>query len=206
MINFDAKFEPHDHPFPYQTMGDMLSIEDVRRLNAELPAKDLYTRYVKDGPQHPKRYRMWLFNLYEDGARTPRTGELPPAWQELLDSLLSKDFEEWASGLVGMDLSELDLTLGLYAYEDQDFTTVDTGKQRKAVHWAFYLNEDWTERDGGQMHLWTAKDAEQPAVSVVPVGGTSALFFPGPSSWHNIGTITTAGKDRINIMIEYWKS
>jgi hypothetical protein len=207
MINFDAKFVRHHDPFPYHTISDVLSAEKVHRLNAELPPLDLFKREIKEGAQHSKQYHMWRFGLYEDGQRAPRTDELPAPWLELLDSLLSEDFSTWASDGLGLDVRALTLTLGLYRYGDRDYTTKDTAKLRKAVQWALYLNEDWGADDGGALHFWTAKDAPEPTVSIVPVGGTCALFSPSPVTWHNIGTVTSSGeKERINIMIEYWKS
>lgn len=207
MINSKAVFEHFDAPYPHYRVSGLLSPADLRRLNADLPPWRLFRREIKEGPGHTKTYRMWLMDLYDHDGRAPGTAELPAPWSELLDDLLSEEFAALVRDGLGIDVSELALTLGIYRYEDGDYTSVSTGKATKVIHWAFYLNESWTPEEGGAMHLWTANDAEEPAVSIVPVGGTTAVMFPSEVTWHNIGKITTGStKDRINIMIEYWKA
>jgi hypothetical protein len=206
VINFKAAFERHEAPFVHYTVKDVISQEDLRRLNAEVPALDLFRREVKEGAQYRKNYNMWLFDLFKDGVLADRVDEMPAAWRELLEALLSPDFAVWATEGLGTDVSILPLTMGLYRYSDRDYTTADTAKLEKALHWALYLNEDWTAEDGGGLNLWSAKDDEQPATTIIPTGGTMALFAPHAGTWHNIGTITSGGqKERLTIMLEYWK-
>jgi len=207
VINTEAVFERFEHPYPYSLVSGLLSAEDLSRLNAELPPWDLFRRLVKEGPEYDKHYRMWLMDLYDEQGRAAGTEKLPPAWAELLDDLLSPQFAAALERGLGVDLAGLGLTLGIYRYIDGDYTTVSVGKSTKVVHFAFYLNDSWTDVEGGHMHLWTAKDAMEPAVSIVPVGGTAAVMSPSEVTWHNIGKITTGtAKDRINIMVEYWKN
>lgn len=207
MINPDAVFERYSKPYPYFLVSDLLSAEDLAWLNAELPPWDLFRRLVKEGPGHDKHYRMWLMDLYDDNGRAPGAEKLPEAWARLLDDLLSPQFTAMLEGGLGLDLNGLGLTLGIYRYVDGDYTSVSVGKSTKVVHFAFYLNESWTDEEGGHMHLWSAKDAADPTESIVPVGGTAAVMSPSDVTWHNIGEITTgSAKDRINIMVEYWRA
>ncbi|WP_410575590.1 2OG-Fe(II) oxygenase [Amycolatopsis sp. cmx-4-61] len=206
MINLAAKFERFSSPFTYYTIDDVISAEDLKRLNAEVPPIELFARQHKEGPQHRKNYQFDLLDLYENGERAPKAAQLPESWAQLLDSLLSPEFCAWASDGLGLDMSTFPLTLGLYRYGDRDYTTVDTAKATKAMHWALYLNDEWSESDGGRLNLWSAKEAPEPEVSILPGGGTCAMFAPTERTWHNIGKVTTGGKrERLTIMLEYWK-
>ncbi|MET8760685.1 2OG-Fe(II) oxygenase [Lentzea sp. NPDC004782] len=206
MIDTNVRFDRFDEPFTHYTTGPVIPSQDLKRLNAELPAEDLYRRQVKEGREFDKNYQMWLFDLAEDSLRLPATERLPQAWSELVDSLLSKEFTEWASDGLGIDLAACPLTLGLYRYGDRDYTTVSTAKLTKAMHWALYLNEDWAPEFGGRLNLWSARDAAEPAVEITPAGGTCAMFAPTEHTWHNIGKVTTGGQvERLTIMLEYWK-
>ncbi len=206
MIDTSVEFDRFDVPFTHYTTGPVIASADLAKLNAEPPSADLYRRQVKEGQQYDKNYQMWLFDLFEHGKRTPGTERLPVAWAALLESLLSRDFTQWASDGLHLDLAACRLTLGLYRYGDRDYTTVSTAKLTKAMHWALYLNEDWSSEYGGKLNLWEAKDAEEPAVSILPAGGTCAMFAPTERTWHNIGKVTTGGEvERLTIMLEYWK-
>jgi hypothetical protein len=207
LLKFDAEFRWHTDPFRYATIDRVIDPEDLRLLNSEVPELRLFKREIKEGAEHRKQYNMWRMSLVEDGRRVAGTDELPPSWRKLLDSFLSPEFKRWATAGTGVDVAPLRLTMGLYRYSERDYSTVDTAKLTKALHWAFYLNEEWTGEDGGALHLWSEKTAPQPSASIIPRGGTSALFAPAENTWHNIGTITADGRrERLTIMVEYWNS
>ncbi len=207
MINKIAEFRRHGSPFTHHTMESVIAPADLARLTARPPARELYRRLVKEGPRHVKNYRVWLLVLFEHGERTAAARHLPPAWAELLDSLLSPDLATWASDGLDRDLTTFPMTVGLFRYGDGDHQTVGTGKASKAVHWVLHVSDGWSPGFGGELHLWRAGDDTVPARSIPPLGGTSVLFTPHDATWHSIGEVTSGSRyERLTIVLEYWQA
>ena len=103
-------------------------------------------------------------------------------------------------------LAGLRMTIGIYIFENGDFTTVDSGKVEKAISVALYLNREWAAEDGGNLHLWRVKSPyEPPARTFVPRGGHVAVASFGDGTWHNIAAVRN-GRSRISMMIEFWRT
>ncbi len=54
---------------------------------------------------------------------------------------------------------------------------------RRALTVILYLNEDWTDQDGGQLRLWP--DADQVPLEILPAGGTLVTFL-SDRFWHEV--------------------
>jgi hypothetical protein len=206
LIKTDVSLTHIDDPFSFFSGGPLLSDADLARLNAELPARDLYKHEIKVGPEHKKQYNMWRGAVFENGERTAAAARLPAAWAELFEALLSDGWRRWLTRETAIDLTGLPVTVGLYIFENGEFTTVDNGKVEKALSVALYLNEAWAAEDGGNLHLWRSKDPyETPARTFVPRGGHVAVCRFGEASWHSIGAVRN-GRSRVSMMIEYWRT
>lgn len=207
MINTDIRLERRNDPFTHYTASGLLSPADLGRLNAELPARELFRREIKVGQQHRKQYNMWRFAVYEDGTRTEAARRLPAKWTELLDSVLADQFRLWLAKELDTSLDGLPLTVGVYLFGDGDYTTVDNGKQNKAVSFALHLNDHWLPEYGGASQHWSGKQAAEPVSVVYPFGGHCSILQPGPETWHNIGSVDTGGRrERVTMMIEFWQT
>jgi hypothetical protein len=195
-----------DDPFSFFHGGPLLSREDLERLNAELPARELYRHEIKVGAEHKKQYNMWRVAVFEQGAKTPTAARVPPAWAELIDELLADEWRAWLTRETGIELAGRPVTIGLYIFENGDFTSVDNGKLAKALSVALYLNTDWACEYGGNLHLWHDKGdpGQTPARTFVPLGGHVAVCRFGETSWHSIGAVRN-GCSRVSMMIEYWQ-
>lgn len=55
----------------------------------------------------------------------------------------------------------------------------------RVVSLVLYLNESWSESDGGQLHLFTRNHADTLAAVVPPQAGTLACFMSG-EIWHEV--------------------
>jgi len=203
------KTQPLDHiddPFSFYYGGPLLSREDLERLNADLPTRELYRHEVKVGTEHKKQYNMSRVAVFEQGAKTKTAARVPAAWAQLIDELLADKFRQWLTKETGIKLADLPVTIGLYIFENGDFTSVDNGKLAKALSVALYLNDDWACEYGGNLHLWHAKDgaAQIPAQTFVPLGGHVSVCRFGETSWHSIGAVRN-GSSRVSMMIECWQ-
>lgn len=206
MLNTHVRLERIDDPFPFFFGGSLLSEQELQRLNAELPARELYTREIKVGSQYNKQYNMWRCGLFENGAKTAKAASLNLAWTELLDDALSTNLRNWLTGETDVSLDGLPVTVGLYVFENGDFTTIDSGKVEKALSVALYLNKEWAADDGGNLHLWRNKAPfEVPAWTFVPRGGHVVVGWWSSNTWHSVSPVRT-GRSRIAMMIEYWKT
>ncbi len=195
-----------DDPFSFYFGGPIIAHEDLVRLNSELPARELYRHEIKVGEEHKKQYNMWRVAVFEQGGRTKAAERLPAAWVELLDELLANPFRQWLTNETGIDLAGKPVTVGLYIFENGDFTSVDNGKLAKALSVALYLNEDWVCEYGGNLDLWQSKGerGQTPARTFVPLGGNVCVCQFRETSWHSISAVRN-GRSRVSMMIEYWR-
>jgi hypothetical protein len=207
MINTAVQLEKSESPFLHYTGKGLLSAETVKELNAVLPERRLYSREVKTGSQHRKEYRMWRCEPAVNSTRTTVADELPSAWSNLVDGVLSPTFRAWVTEQTGVDVTTCPLTAGLYILDDGDFTTTDTGKTEKLLTFALYLNEHWDDAYGGKYQLLTGKTATEPVREIAPVGGTCTTMTPSETSWHRIQPVDTGGRtSRMMMMLEFWRA
>ncbi len=208
MIDTTVGLSRNDQPYLYYVGDGLLSPENLKALNANIPDREVYTREIKRGPQHRKEYNMWRCEPARDGVRTEDADRLTEPWSELVNSALSEDFRDWLAAAVQIDLRPCPVTVGLYIFGDGDYTTIDTGKVAKAQSFGLYLNEHWSKEYGGAFQVFTRKDPEiAPAREIIPVGGRCITMAPADSTWHRIQTVDTGGKlDRLLMMVEFWKA
>lgn len=207
MIRTDVELRRYDDPFLFYVGDDLLSPETLKELNATIPDRALYSREIKLGSTHRKQYKMWRCEPGLDSARTTVADQLTEPWSNLVDSALSTEFRTWLSDAVQIDIRPCPTSIGLYIFEDGDYTTIDTGKKEKALTLGLYLNEQWSTAYGGLFQTFTAKDPTLPPVQqIVPVGGRCVTWTPTDTSWHRIDTVNTGDKvNRLLMMMEFWR-
>ncbi|MFR9770787.1 2OG-Fe(II) oxygenase [Nocardia sp. SC052] len=207
MIRTDIELSRYDSPFVHYSGDGLLSREDLAVLNAELPDRSVFSREIKSGEQWRKEYRMWRCEPANEGARTAVADRLPRPWSDLVNSVLSRPFREWLSEQTQVALQSCPLSVGLYIFEDGDFTTIDTGKLEKALTFGLYLNETWLPEFGGEFQAFDRKSPDvAPVRETVPVGGRCITFTPTESSWHRIAGVDTGGRfERLLMMLEFWR-
>lgn len=204
MINL-RPLEHIDDPFSFFFGSRIIGPEDLARLNSELPARELYRREIKVGAEHKKEYNMWRVGVFEQGAKAQTADHLPSAWAKLLDELLSASWRQWLTSNTNVELAGKPVTIGLYIFENGDFTSVDNGNIAKALSVALYLNDQWECEYGGNLELWRGKTepGQTPARIFVPLGGNVSVCRFTETTWHSIGAVRN-GRARVSMMIEYW--
>src|SRR6266496_3944645 len=91
MIDTTVGLSRNDQPYLYYVGDGLLSPENLKALNANIPDREVYTREIKRGPQHRKEYNMWRCEPARDGVRTEDADRLTEPWSELVNSALSED-------------------------------------------------------------------------------------------------------------------
>lgn len=207
MINTNVPLRRIETPYVYFTADDVVSTPDLKRLNATVPDLSLFERCIKKGSQHRKEYRMWRAEAGQDSRPVEVADQLPDAWSELVEDALSAEFRTWLSESTGADVRTVRSTVGLYVFADGDYTTLDTGKQTKALSFGLYLNETWREEYGGAFQVFAAKTpTEAPHHELMPVGGRCVTMVPADTTWHRIEQVHTDDKvARLLMMVEFWR-
>jgi 2OG-Fe(II) oxygenase superfamily len=208
VIDTTAALVRHDDPYVYYTADGVVSARDLQALNAAIPDREIYERCVKQGEEHRKQYTMWRCEPALDSRRTAVADRLTEPWSDLVDGVLSADFRQWLTDGVGVDVRTLPVTVGLYVFEDGDYTTNDTGKLEKALSFGLYLNSEWKSAYGGAFQVFTDKSTDDgPVRELVPVGGRCVTMTPTETTWHRIERIDTGGRvPRLLLMVEFWRS
>lgn len=191
VIRTSADVVTHTEPHAHHTGLCLIAPEDLRRLNAELPAMREFIRAVKEGPQHDKQYRLWLLTVYQDNAYTAKAEKLPAAWSELVGEVVREPFRDWLSSRTGVDLEGTALEVNVSLREPGDFRNVHRGKTDRALNVVFVLNEQWPADGGGTYELWKGKDATEPDRRIQPVPGGLYTVVPSETSWHSVAPVST---------------
>lgn len=207
MIDTDISLERVPEPYVYFTGDGLIPENELKRLNKELPDREIFTREIKQGSQHRKEYTMWRCEPGLHSVRTPVADRLPQPWSELVDDMLSDRFRTWVTEQTGVDVTRVRTTVGLYMFGDGDYTTIDTGKLEKALSFGLYLNEDWEREYGGAFQVFREKAQNAvPEREIVPIGGRCVTMTPTESTWHRIERVNTGGRlIRLLLMVEFWR-
>lgn len=166
-------------PFPH-AVGQMFDADLLRRVVAEFPAADM---------PGWKRY---------NGDRELKLEGPPSMWGDATCEYFTTlaDRAEWLSDLTGIaDLSMETIGGGYHLIPPGGYLDAHTDFNRSPGSGLFrrlnvltYLNDDWTENDGGYLELW---DDDGLALTIAPEFGTTVIFETSDRSWHGHPTPTT---------------
>jgi hypothetical protein len=159
-------------PFPH-AVGQLFDDDLLRQVVAEFPTADApgWKRYNSDaelkleGPP-----AMW--------------GE---ATREYFDELGAMgDFLSDLTGIADLSMEVVGggyhlIPPGGYLDVHTDFNRSPHSSLYRRLNVLTYLNDDWTEDDGGYLELW---DDDGLALSIAPEFGTTAIFETSDRSWH----------------------
>lgn len=160
-------------PFPHAIVDEMWDPDLLRRVRSEFPPED-----------DPR------WSRYSDNEREVKLEGGPDMWGPATRELLSR-MEE-----TGPELSEVfgtpDLVMrtegGGYHHipvggklaVHADFNRSEDGLFRR-LNMLVYLNEDWTQRDGGELELWDEVGCRR---RILPVFNRTVIFSTSDSSYH----------------------
>ncbi|MGA7801103.1 MAG: 2OG-Fe(II) oxygenase [Gammaproteobacteria bacterium] len=101
------------------------------------------------------------------------------------------------NGLLCLGLYSFEAHLTLYppgAFYRKHLDQFKDARQR-LVSCILYLNEDWADRDGGQLRLYLGENGGEPHLDILPQGGTLVVFLS--ERFHH--EVLPAGRDRLSI-------
>lgn len=127
----------------------------------------------------------------KDFPKINKTGSFPidtvsygPAFQQLVDELLSKQFEQIVSEKFNLPLDGMPQMLtvrGWCGWKADGH--VHTDSKDKVITVLLYLNETW-DANGGNLRVLNSKNVEDYAAEIPPVMGQLLMFRRCDYSWH----------------------
>ena len=161
MLNLDklAAAEFHAQPFEYLVVDDILQ-------------SDCKQAIVEDFPSIEKSGSFPLSRL-----------SCGPAFRQLTDELLGKDFATAVSAKFSIDLEQYPTMLTVRGQCDDSDGQIHTDSKDKVITVLLYLNPVW-ETSGGRLRLLRSKDLEDYVAEVPPIMGRLIIFKRSDRSWH----------------------
>lgn len=205
MLNLQAPICAHQEPYRWAVVQDLITPGAAQRLRDQLPPPQLLPRARRDAGGD-KTYSMSVLPLLTRSQPLAMLDQVGPAWRELIQELTASDYRSWVHSVVGVDVADAQLDIGLFVFGPGDRISSHTDKVNKYATHVFYLNPVWEETHGGQFEVRTSADlADPPYATITPAGGRSVLFPRSESSWHAVAPVSErAPEHRLTFQVEMW--
>lgn len=178
-------------PWPWTYLETALSRTDAEALSAEFPVH-LLVRFpapvlakLNQGLEANRRCQ------HRTGTLSPNSAGLSPRWRQFIEFLHDDQYVSLVERLTGRDLSRYQLHVYVWEYGCQDWLGphVDSAY----VTQLFYFTPDWTEYDGGYLHILATRHSEQPYQRLAPACGASSILCRTEQAWHAVEPVATPG-------------
>jgi SM-20-related protein len=147
-------------PFDFLVAQEVLSAEDLERINQDYPAIDIPANFKPEDLQYG------------------------PAFQQLLDEIDTPAFQTAVEDKFGVSLDNTEKTITVRKYSEMSDGNIHTDHWSKVITVLLYFNPEWTQ-EGGKLRLLRNKtDIESYAAEVAPLGGTMLAFRRSNKSFH----------------------
>ena len=123
------------------------------------------------------------------GSSVAHPTALSSSWKRLGRELLSAEYRQAMSDLIGIDLSSAQLEVNVFHYGADSLLGPHTDLEDKIVTHVMYFNPTWDESDGGYLRILNSADPEDVAMTVSPVLGRSVIIVRSDRSWHAVDQV-----------------
>ena len=165
-------------PFEYLTVHDVLQDDCEAAIAADFPAID--------------RHGSFPLSTVQPG----------PAFRQLVQELLSKDFESAVGRKFGMDLSQFPTMVTVRGWCAKSDGRIHPDSADKLITVLLYLNPSW-ESSGGRLRLLRSKKLDDFVAEIPPTMGSLLIFRRCDHSWH--GHLPCEGK-RMSLQMNWVRS
>ncbi|XP_039258613.2 prolyl 3-hydroxylase OGFOD1-like [Styela clava] len=119
-----------------------------------------------------------------------------------LCSLFRDSMLPWIREITGVELNDtIDMFCAQYKKTDVLLCHDDELEDRR-IAYIFYLTDDWSEKDGGTLDLFSVDESGDPDMimkSLVPSFNTLVFFDVSPISYHQVSEILAENKVRLSL-------
>lgn len=188
----------HKEPFSWCRIPQFFSEESARYLSSSFP-----DQYFRDSVSAAGHYQLSDRSVIDEG-KMENISDFTPAWKELMEDLLSRDYSQAISTLFGIDLSGTQLKVRLCKYKADCWMLPHTDRVDRVITQIIYLTEGWDEQWGGNLLLLRSDDETDVAGIIPPAFNSSILFMRSDQSWHSVqGVDKSASGTRNTILIQF---
>ncbi|KAI9298167.1 hypothetical protein K502DRAFT_311885 [Neoconidiobolus thromboides FSU 785] len=182
-------------PFLAGSIGNVFNPKFLKKVRKEIEQKQKYDKRYND---------LYEFYQSKDLKSTPLKN-----LKQLRDSIYGSTFLDFFSKLTGIKLtSKLDVSVSKYIYgnhllcHDDD---IKSEKEGRRIAFIIYLvDEDWDEKDGGALELFSRDQYGQPifnnTIKLTPKWNQLVFFEIGNYSYHQVSEVLAKTKDRLSIV------
>jgi SM-20-related protein len=205
MINLDLlrKGVLQSEPYSWGSIGGLYSAKDADVLASTYPHDHYKTVTGNDGEKEYYYEARSLIAMGVDSISYPQ--ELSSAWKTLADTLLSRDYRNAMSELVGIDLTPASLEVNIFHYTPGASLGPHLDLKTKIVTHVLYFNKTWDINDGGCLTILNSKDPKDVAYTILPVVGNSAIIVRSGKSWHAVSPVaSTCEWSRRSVTITFY--
>mgnify|MGYP001070569340 CR=1 FL=1 len=156
-------------PWHYAHIPAVLPAQVAERVAAEFPAA-LLARCSR--PNGEKSYSFGTAAIDAD----TRWAEDATALPELIEALAGNEYRKSLGELTDTDLTDAQLTIGLWEYAAGHWLAPHVDKEEKVVTQIFYVTEGWQENDGGRLLILGSSDQKDIRAAHAPALGSSAAL------------------------------
>ncbi len=137
------------------------------------------------GLAHPYRsIGRRLVHLGSNDVIAPET--LDPAWVDLCRILLSDDYRQAMSTLIGRPLDDAGLQITVYRNGPGCRIPPHTDDFPLVVGQVFYFNQVWDPAWGGDLLILASPNAEDVVARISPTNTNSSILVRSDDSWHAV--------------------
>lgn len=166
---------------------NLFSTTDADELTSAFPHDNFKTVAGYDGE---KGYQYEARSLIHMGATTiSHAHNLSPAWQQLTQDLLSREYREAMSQLTGLDLLTMPIEVNVFNCGQGARLGPHIDLKDKIVTHILYFNADWKIEDGGCLAILRSQDISDVEFTIPPIIGNSSIVVRSQQSWHAVTAV-----------------
>ena len=154
---------------------------------------DLATSYPSDHYKTVEGYDGEKGYFYEVRAFIPMgkkevmySDQLSPGWRQLAEDLLSDEYRQAISQLMGIDLSSALMEVNIFQYGQGAWMGPHVDLKEKIVTHVLYFNSQWDLDLGGGLAILASKNLSDTVFVVPPIIGCSSVIVRSNHSWHAV--------------------
>jgi SM-20-related protein len=205
VINFDAlrTHELETHPFNWAFVTDALdSAHAAFELQSSFPREDFWIIAGGDAEKDYSYAARPLVTLGND--RPAPLSPLAPAWEKLVEDLLSSEYRLALAELTRLDLDDALMEASVWRWDPDAHLGPHRDLPDKLVTHVLYLAPEWDSAWGGCLRILGSEDGDNVVAELPPRLGTASVLLRSERSWHSVTPVQDVAAEPRRSVIVTW--